>query len=1349
MLSTLINSNLTWSKDSKGNRSSSRRARTSFELGFGTSGKLVNKDSKDGDMPVSESEKLGVTVLGCRFSQKEEHVPIKKRRFLFSTQSPPPGNPAPLPEETETIAKRLHPLGQELPLNLQVECQHPTSDGASADLGQIVDNNAIIQRMKLVKVNEQRDENEDFSGISILAAAACSNSLGYIDEGSGVDESFGHGSSPQEQMNIESKVDLVNSAEISTEGTGSCISPSPGEECPPAFKTDNSSLKEMAFEYTKDGTLQESVAAGSLRNRDDAKVGALESSARDERLHWDLNIVMDEWDRPLDCQHVDSSANVADDITECNDGAKHNDENKTLKGHEFQIAPEGADYDPAKPLSSGEFRILDLETKGANIEEDKLVACIDSSSKICFQGKVLSSEIDNARDVVVGRDKDTELLHNQEKVAPNVASCASIPAEHASGHLTSDVVDENASCSGVKPIPESGQLTSAPIFEENCDAASANADSMKSLEECTADPQPSGTVFFSSQVEKRSVTFPDVTLSNKAILDIGNALNDNWVETQRSSDLLCDGDDVKNKACVGIAQGPIDDVRESGDERDSSRSCHANSVPHTPGASLGGQPMAPVDPMVQHCEQFLVHDVAETDSKYYIDGEESTVMSSEKSMLLLEPRSGLETCESYHDDVGHCHGKFAPDDPFKDGYDTDGSQGDRGFVVRIEKSPDLQVGYDSQYEDGELRESSAHAWQEYDGDDEEIEHVDYGSDYRDTHNLGSENTGESKFPSPIGSSSRAEVNDAGVSWERDGGTRSPCVGMQNSEKVVGPVKGSGSGHDPESREENINNRQENVKGTKQSADLKMKISRWDNLPVNRRGTSDMARVGDGSFRKNFTGDQKDESDSGDKEMRLLRSRVNPRDLSRIERPASNGFFLRRDRLCIQGSSYGDDSNPRSEREFDTVKPFGRGRCPMYRGRRGGRWADYSGGERGLKRHCSPSYHKPSSFHRSGPEAVASDCTIIKEGGAVSSSQAGRQDTNAYSRGLHRSFRRNGSPPNRRETFDMRRGIRAPGDMSPDRFMTAGRGRSVQYGPRVNRGSHRGRYNGPVRDGCIQSSLNYSHPLTRRRRSFSPFEKRGNCPAHRSSSRSRSRSRTRSPNDWQSPRGRNGAHAAGNHGFRHRSRSPNFRSGARMPRMRSPHSRPGFLPDHETGFMSAPRNRYSPPSNSRWIGFKQRSFLDRRSPGRTGMRGERFDLLDSPRKPKPNEYYRSAHPGRFSESNGVGRAHMHQGADDDRRKHGYRQRLARRYNLEGEMRGFRYDVEDGFVEGQESRDKEDTNFHGRAKAYSRDIGSQIGDVLMSTREESPSLHRQDRKYNTNSKSIGMRECDEDVNPKMPS
>ncbi|XP_057463765.1 uncharacterized protein LOC130753603 [Actinidia eriantha] len=1330
MLSTLFNSNLTWSKDSKGNRSSLRRARTSFELGFGTSGKLVNKDSKDVDMPVSESEKLGVTVLGCRFSQKAEHVPIKKRRFLFRTQSPPPGNPAPQPEETETIAKRLHSLGQDLPQNLQVECQRATSDGASsADLGQIVDNNANIQGMKLVKVKEQCDENEDFSGISILAAAACNNSLGYIDEGSGVDESFGHGGSPQELMNIESKFDLVNMAEISTEGTGSCISPSPGEECPAIFKTDNSSPKEM--EYTKDGTLQESAAAGSLRNKDDAKVGALESSARDDRLHWDLNIVMDEWEQPLDCQHVDSSANVADGIIECNDDVKHNDANKNLEGHEFQIAPEGADYDSGKALSSGEFRRLALETQELNIEKGKLVACIDSSRNIYFQGKVLSYEIDNARNGVVGPNKDSESLHNQEKVAPNVASCASIPVEHASGHLVSDVVAENASCSWVKPIPESGQLTCASIFEENCNAVSANADSMKSLEDYTGHSQPSGTVLFSSQVEKQSVTFPDVALSNRAIFDIGNALNDNWVEAQRSSELH--GDDVKSVACVGTAQRPIDDVRENGDERDSSRSYHTNSVPHTSGASLGGQPVAPVDPMVQHCEQFLVHDVAETENKYYIDGEEATVMSSGKSMPLLE-QPGLDTCESYHDDVGHSYGKFAPQEPFEDGYDTDGSQGDRGIVFGIEKSPDL--GYDSQYEDGELRESSVHAWQEYDGDDEETEHVDYGSDNRDTHNLGSENTGESKFPSPIRSSFRAEVNDAGFNWERDGGTRSPCLGMQNSEKVVGPVKGSGSGSvpDPESREEN---RQENVKGANQSADLKMKISRWDNLPVNRRGNSDMARVRDGSFRKNFTGDQKDGSDFGDKEMRLLRSRVNPRDLSRIERPASNGFFLRRDRLGIQGSSYGDDSNPRSEREFDTVKSFGRGRCSMYRDRQGGHWADYSGRNRGVKCHCSPSYYKPASFHRSGKEDVASDCSIIKEGGAGSSSQAGRQDSNPYSRGLHPSFRRSGSPPNRWETFDMHRGIRAPGDTSPDRFMTAGRGRSFQYDPRVNRGGHRGRYNGPVRDGCVQSSLNYSHPLTRRRRSFSPFERRGNRPAHRSSSRSR----TRSPNAWQSPRGRNGARAAGNHGFRHRNRSPNFRSGARMPRMRSPQSRPVFLPDHETGFMSAPRNCYSLSSNSRWIGFKRHSFLDRRSPGRTGMRGERFDMLDSPRKPKPNEYYRSAHPGRFS------RAHMHQGAAADRRKHGYRQRLAHHYNLEGEMRGFRYDVEDSFVEGQESLDKEDTDFHGRSKAYSRDIESQI--VPMSSREESPSLHQQDRKYNTNSKSIGMRECDEDVSPKRPS
>ena len=39
---------------------------------------------------VFESEKLGVAILGRRFSDKVEHAPIKKMSFIFQSSLPPP-----------------------------------------------------------------------------------------------------------------------------------------------------------------------------------------------------------------------------------------------------------------------------------------------------------------------------------------------------------------------------------------------------------------------------------------------------------------------------------------------------------------------------------------------------------------------------------------------------------------------------------------------------------------------------------------------------------------------------------------------------------------------------------------------------------------------------------------------------------------------------------------------------------------------------------------------------------------------------------------------------------------------------------------------------------------------------------------------------------------------------------------------------------------------------------------------------------------------------------------------------------------------------------------------------------
>ena len=58
-LTSFVNPDLTWSKITKGNRSSSRRARKSLTIR--NIAELVNKDPKAVEMPVSESEKVNFT----------------------------------------------------------------------------------------------------------------------------------------------------------------------------------------------------------------------------------------------------------------------------------------------------------------------------------------------------------------------------------------------------------------------------------------------------------------------------------------------------------------------------------------------------------------------------------------------------------------------------------------------------------------------------------------------------------------------------------------------------------------------------------------------------------------------------------------------------------------------------------------------------------------------------------------------------------------------------------------------------------------------------------------------------------------------------------------------------------------------------------------------------------------------------------------------------------------------------------------------------------------------------------------------------------------------------------------
>ncbi|PQQ20620.1 proline--tRNA ligase chloroplastic/mitochondrial [Prunus yedoensis var. nudiflora] len=86
----------------KGYRSAPRRSRKPVDRSQKLGAELAEKSARSpSETTVSESEKLGVAVLGRRFGDKIEHVPIKKRRFMVRSPSPPPHLSSPHLEDNQ------------------------------------------------------------------------------------------------------------------------------------------------------------------------------------------------------------------------------------------------------------------------------------------------------------------------------------------------------------------------------------------------------------------------------------------------------------------------------------------------------------------------------------------------------------------------------------------------------------------------------------------------------------------------------------------------------------------------------------------------------------------------------------------------------------------------------------------------------------------------------------------------------------------------------------------------------------------------------------------------------------------------------------------------------------------------------------------------------------------------------------------------------------------------------------------------------------------------------------------------------------------------------------------------
>ncbi|KAI3902931.1 hypothetical protein MKW92_050156 [Papaver armeniacum] len=580
-LTTVFNPDLSWKTVCKGSRSAARRPRKPFVRSVEGSAKLVpgsgkgidKGDSKRQlDMPVSESEKLGVTILGRHFSDKIEHIPLKKRRFLFRSPSPPPRVPSP------------H--------------QQDLANG---------------------KISE--DIHEDFSGISILAAAACNNSiescLSDNDEGSapGKLSVLGRfeGLIKAESLLVaeQSGMDDSRNASLSMEET-TMLCDIPEE----VAKNLTTVIKDV-----EDG---KDTRSPTVECKDDGTEKKLDSASRDDRLHWDLNVVMDAWENPCEDPVVDSQTN---------------------------------------------------SVHGATIDDcihSELDVCKDAEQSSRFQGKEFSSEIDNSTQDMV---KETKLVCEEEK----------------------------------------------SNFEKTRDEE-LQIDICKQAD-CGADPVDEEVSVKNPQSQKCNVPLSDCMISNGASLNADNA--------DRKSDLLVQRYPPKmNSNSDNVNNLLIDGVGVS----------DASGVTHTP---LDCEDMPNLD--ASAAEGVHVADACGSELGVKNGGHLSTEAvlgdnDSEKSthtpevvetQIAIGSLSSDEVCRSY-DHPENSSGKLALEDPFEDSdYGSDVSQDNVDPVPVVEKKVEHQTGYDSQYEDGELRESTENNWEEDAGEEVEAEHVDYGSDNRE------------------------------------------------------------------------------------------------------------------------------------------------------------------------------------------------------------------------------------------------------------------------------------------------------------------------------------------------------------------------------------------------------------------------------------------------------------------------------------------------------------------------------------------------------------------------------------------------------------------------------------------
>ncbi|OMO83991.1 hypothetical protein CCACVL1_11062, partial [Corchorus capsularis] len=1031
-LTNFINPDLTWKKVSKGNRSGTRRTRKAgaknLTIGMGLADKNTRKVE---DGTVSESEKLGVDVLGRRFGDKVEQVPIKKRRHMFRSPSPPP----PLTPSPHLEASSQH-----------LEFQPAAGQNSSSN---------SAQRQQLTETDQPTIE--DFSGIEILAAAACSDGIS--------DDVTENEASPSVEKSMQDRIQSSGSA-MASEGTTALLETAC---CSPKDSLNEDKTEGSSFQDDSIADLQESH--GDKDNTTAEKSIPLP----DDRLLWDLNLTMDDW--PCDGRNVDSEKDAVDNIA----------------------------------VTSEDL----LTKKPQDVKTDDVNRVVSSE----VDGVIKTSDLTN---MPVGIEDMTGEKQESEGCSGsggNRTEHVPMPPADAESCLMSATAKTNTSSEAVNMdqclshLPTPGPDKSTLISEENQETSLLTSNVGLNMEKCISEPEVSRTVCVeNAQVQESDVASPYVPA-------LGMVAND----------VLKTG---INKDCEDHGS---DSVKSLAHDLDKPRSLEPNEVGHANGAE----------------EMDICHSSPKS---------EDMSISDDCGMEAMGTDGASSAYTAQTDSVADGGSEVLLQKSSRDAINESNEpvSQDKEMAVGLGSHSELQAGYDSQFEDGELRESDVQCW-------EEAEQVDYDTEFEEERSYGLESeSGEKKFKVEIGS----------------------------SPDVTGSYKYCETG---EALREN---------------------------PVNLQ-----MRTVDVSAGETKKIDCLDGSNHRDYDPRVDLPKLSKRELlARVDGSVPSDAVQR------NRSDNFDGSYPRSEREVGSEKFMGRDRSASHmRGRSpaGGHFFNPSTGYWDSKRQHSPSYNGPYNLGRTRPKGI-----VENRGYPMSADQmpsdataVGRRD-NYIRRPVYRSVLRRRSPVERDDSYGVHTRMGTVRDTSPDlpRF------RRYQQG--VNRGI-RDEYLRHVPDEGAEYFSRMPHRLGRRERSISPHGGRPHytLPYKKTRSRSRSRSPT---GGWLMQRDRNEA-------SRRRSRSPDFRSDARIDRVRMPFTK-RFAADYGEEFVPPARNRISPQRNSR-------VFDDRNAGGLDHFRGRK----------SPVRMFRQGQ------------------SDDDKQGSRYEMmHRVRRYDTDGAVSRFRFNAEDSYV-----------------------------------------------------------------------